>query len=135
MIIQYWFDKVSSVYCFGKYHGKTIKEVWTKDIGYIEWCILNIEGFYISANVLAELKSQYPHIPLSEKALSEHNRKEKKKTLSKEVWIVKHSNRKKSHERTFGQYRGSYAQDIEGFSDEEIDDIFEGNPDNYWNID
>lgn len=37
--------------------------------------------------------------------------------------------------KTFENYRGSYAQDIEGYSDQDIDDIFEGDPDMYWNID
>ena len=37
--------------------------------------------------------------------------------------------------RTFGEYAGSWAQDVEGYSDDEIDDIFDGIPDAYWNID
>lgn len=35
----------------------------------------------------------------------------------------------------FGKYAGSYAQDVMGFSDDVIDDAFEGDPDVYWNID
>ncbi|MBX2965352.1 MAG: hypothetical protein KF845_04340 [Cyclobacteriaceae bacterium] len=37
--------------------------------------------------------------------------------------------------RTFGEYSGSYAQDVMGYSDEDINDIFDGDPDAYWNID
>ena len=36
---------------------------------------------------------------------------------------------------TYDRYNGSYAQDVEGYSDQEIDDIFDGDPDAYWNID
>ena len=36
---------------------------------------------------------------------------------------------------TYGRYNGSYAQDVEGWSDQDIDDVFDGNPDAYWNID
>lgn len=32
-------------------------------------------------------------------------------------------------------YSGTYAHDVAGYSDEEIDDIFDGEPDAYWNID
>lgn len=32
-------------------------------------------------------------------------------------------------------YHGSYAQDEMGYSDEDIDTIFDGDPDAYWNID
>lgn len=38
-------------------------------------------------------------------------------------------------ERHFGRYSGSYAQDDMGYSDEEIDTIFDGDPLAYWNID
>ena len=33
------------------------------------------------------------------------------------------------------RYSGSYAQDEMGYSDEDIDTIFDGDPDAYWNID
>lgn len=39
------------------------------------------------------------------------------------------------YEPHYGKYRGSYAQDVEGWSDEDIDDVFCGDPDAYWNID
>ena len=36
---------------------------------------------------------------------------------------------------TYGRYRGSYAQDEMGYSDDDIDTIFDGDPSAYWNID
>lgn len=42
--------------------------------------------------------------------------------------------RKKS--RTYERpYNGSYAKDVMGYSDDDIDTIFDGDPDAYWNID
>jgi hypothetical protein len=38
-------------------------------------------------------------------------------------------------EPTYERYGGSYAQDEMGFSDDEIDTIFDGDPSAYWNID
>lgn len=35
----------------------------------------------------------------------------------------------------YGEFAGSYAQDVMGYSDEVINDAFEGDPDAYWNID
>lgn len=35
----------------------------------------------------------------------------------------------------YGEYEGSYAQDVMGYSDDVINDVFEGDPDAYWNID
>lgn len=36
---------------------------------------------------------------------------------------------------TYDRYHGSYAQDVEGWSDQEIDEVFDGDPEAYWNID
>ena len=33
------------------------------------------------------------------------------------------------------QYAGTYVHDVVGWSDEMIDDVLEGDPDAYWNID
>ena len=38
-------------------------------------------------------------------------------------------------EPTYEKYNGSYAQDVMGYSDDDIDTIFDGDPDAYWNID
>lgn len=35
----------------------------------------------------------------------------------------------------YGNYEGSWAQEIEGFSDDYINDVLGGEPDAYWNID
>lgn len=40
-----------------------------------------------------------------------------------------------NEEQTYEKYNGSYAQDVEGLSDQTIDAAFEGDPDAYWNID
>ena len=36
---------------------------------------------------------------------------------------------------SYGEYAGTYAQDVEGYSDDVIDDAFDGDPEAYWNID
>lgn len=40
-----------------------------------------------------------------------------------------------SEECSYGRYSGSYAQDEMEYSDDDIDTIFDGDPDAYWNID
>lgn len=35
----------------------------------------------------------------------------------------------------YGEYAGTYAQDVAGYSDDVINDAFDGEPDAYWNID
>lgn len=38
-------------------------------------------------------------------------------------------------QHNYVKYAGSYAQDVMRYSDDTIDDVFEGDPDAYWNID
>lgn len=38
-------------------------------------------------------------------------------------------------EQTYDCYNGSYAQDVVGWSDQAIDEVFDGDPEAYWNID
>lgn len=35
----------------------------------------------------------------------------------------------------YGEYAGTYAQDVMGYDDDTINDAFDGDPDAYWNID
>lgn len=35
----------------------------------------------------------------------------------------------------YSEYAGTYAQDVAGYSDDVINDAFDGDPDAYWNID
>jgi hypothetical protein len=51
------FYDVDSEFTFGKYEGKTLKEVFEKDPKYIDFCFNNIDEFYVSPTVLKELKS------------------------------------------------------------------------------
>ncbi len=37
--------------------------------------------------------------------------------------------------QTYDEYNGTYVQDEMGWSDQAIDDVLEGDPDAYWNID
>lgn len=49
-----------SEFTFGKYEGKTIKEVFEKDPKYIDFCYNNIDEFYVSPEVMKELKQIDP---------------------------------------------------------------------------
>lgn len=43
--------------------------------------------------------------------------------------------REEGYGRHYGEYAGTYAQDVAGYSDDVINDAFDGEPDAYWNID
>lgn len=47
--------------------------------------------------------------------------------------IVKECN--DTYGQNYHEFSGSYAQDVMGYSDDVINEAFEGDPDMYWNID
>ncbi len=59
------FYDIDTEFTFGKYEGKTIKEVFEKDPKYIDFCLNNIDEFYVSPSVLKELKSISNKVNLS----------------------------------------------------------------------
>jgi broad specificity phosphatase PhoE len=62
------FYDVDSEFTFGKYEGKTIREVFEKDPKYIDFCFNNIDEFYVSPAVLRELRDMDPKYALPAQA-------------------------------------------------------------------
>jgi len=54
------FYDVDTEFTFGKYEGKTIREVFERDPKYIDFCFNNIDEFYVSPAVMRELKEMNP---------------------------------------------------------------------------
>lgn len=59
------FYDIDSEFTFGKYEGQTIKEVFEKDPKYIDFCFNNIDEFYVSPDVMKELRSLDPRFTSS----------------------------------------------------------------------
>jgi len=51
------FYDVDDIFTYGKYEGETLAEVFEKDPKYIKYCQENIDEFYVSPNVLNDLKT------------------------------------------------------------------------------
>ncbi|MDR1198651.1 MAG: hypothetical protein LBK94_06520 [Prevotellaceae bacterium] len=69
------FYHIDTKFDFGKYAGKTLQEVLEIRPSYINWCIINLDHFYISEDVIDEIKSIKPEFALSEEELQELNNK------------------------------------------------------------
>ena len=118
-------------FTFGKFEGKTVKLVVDIEPDYIVWCAINLDHFYISDDVLEEIKNVSPSFNFSEEGVKRLNKKyEAWKNKPKRSYTPRNYTRP-----SYGHYAGSYAQDVAGYSDDIIDDVFEGDPEAYWNID
>jgi hypothetical protein len=126
---------LSTVFAFSKYKGKTLKDVLEIDPGYIDYCIINIEDFFIDDITYLRIKFTPPNYKFSKNA---------EEILKKKRNKIKYNNGKinrtyfdedDNYGATKVKYRGTYAQDEAGKSDDFIDDVFDGDPEGIWNID
>lgn len=133
-----YFEHIDDEFDFGKYKGLSLSDVMDLNSDYIVWCMLNIAYnggcmFQISETAMNELSIIYPNF------MAFHQFKE----LNKQQMIfigesydeVDNGYCCEGDTETYERYNGSYAQDVMGYSDDEIDTIFDGDPNAYWNID
>lgn len=120
--------RLSSVLTFGKFTGRTILEVIELDYRYIIWCVDHLDHFYCDCEVISLITEKNPTFVLTEAT--------KECIAKKEVeWDMQNSHDYDAERPSYGKYAGTYAQDNEGLSDDFIDDVLDGCPEAYWNID
>jgi hypothetical protein len=128
------FYTLDTEFTFGKYEGKTVKEIIEIQPTYLDWCAINLDHFYISDEIIEEIKVIKPDFIITE---------EGKQKLAEKYSNWESEKRQDDYDdfddydrrESYGQYAGSYAQDVEGLSDDFINDVLDGDPDAYWNID
>lgn len=134
--------------------GKEKPEITDGNPEYIQWCIETIDDFYIEQDDLNELQlldiHRFKGIEIIHKIDDIYEYKPKyqveKYNFPDDIMEINENKYNASFgydndyddntdEPTYENYNGSYAQDVEGWSDQDIDDALEGDPDAYWNID
>jgi hypothetical protein len=118
-----------SIVLFGRFKGYSIDQIIDIDPTYIVWCINHLDHFYVEESVFDQISENRPTFVLSETTRATLNAKEKH-WESQSYRDIDYNDRP-----SYGQYAGSYAQEYEGLSDDFINDVLDGCPDAYWNID
>jgi len=132
--MRYYFEDIGSEFQFGKYTGLPLCYVIAEDSSYLYWCVNNIHDFAISPVALKQIRELFPMFIITlnfsrcvrtlDEYLEddEYDDEEEKWHPSEEI-------------PTYERYGGSYAQDVMGWSDDDIDTVLDGDPLAYWNID
>lgn len=121
----------NSLLKFGKYNGSILEDIAKTDPNYINWCIINLDHFYLSEEAIEELRANSGLVISEEANLAlEQKRSEISEASDSNDYGFDDYER-----RTYDDYNGSYAQDEMGWSDQDINDVFGGDADAYWNID
>lgn len=134
------FRHIDDEFDFGKFKGLSLSDVMEFSPDYIIWCMFNVTHtpFIISDEAMYELSVLYP------KFTFDYAFEERRFSILQE-WMSKHDNDDYYYdendsydyyeEETYERYCESYAQYVEDWSDQDIDDVLDGDPDAYWNID
>lgn len=130
-------------FTFGKFSGCTIAEVLKYSHSYIEWFLQNTDGTYcaLSPELLPAIRTMFPTVMITKDMEdSMHQMQNRYEDFSiAESYKNKHCGSFETGNLcecgSYERYCGSYAQDEMGYSDDDIDTIFDGDPSAYWNID
>lgn len=134
---MYYFYDICTPFSFGKNKGSTLCDVIIEDASYFYWCINNIPDFIIGKKALEQIRNLFPMFIIPENFRSHVKGSYDFEKVKKEEDLMEYSDNWGLYEGlpTFEKYNGSYAQDVMGYSDDDIDIILDGEPDAYWNID
>lgn len=130
---------LSTEFEFGKYIQKTLEEVLSFDKPYVEWCLINLENFCFDVFLVSDLFSDNVNFFLSQEALTALRKKlvpQNNSTTNvlfedEDDWDLDDFD---NYEEGYGSSGEKYGW-YNGFSDDVIDDAFEGDPSNTWNVD
>lgn len=134
------FDTLENEADFGQYKGKSWGEILMINPSYLTWVVENVRGgfLYITDNALEEIRLMFPKYEMNQRFYQNVNAQRD----AFEEEMAKFDNELEGENdcwynepETYERYGGSYAQEVMGYSDDDIDTIFEGDPDAYWNID
>ena len=135
-----YIEHLDDKFHFGKFTGCTFAEVVEYNPEYISWVLENVSGSMcvFGASVIEELRLIFPHFEISPSFQAMRNQRIAEFENLEDEDYEEFDNRSfydDCESPTYGRYAGSYAQDELGYSDDDIDTIFDGDPDAYWNID
>lgn len=134
------FAHLDDEFFFGRYYGCTLCYVLIYNPEYIHWVVSNVSGEYckIQDTAIEEIKLMFPDFIMSAEFESNRLLQLEYQPVIEDTEEDRYADfdaREYEDIPTYDRYGGSYAQDVEGYSDDEIDTIFDGDPSAYWNID
>ncbi len=63
-------------FSFGKHSGKFLDEIASLDPAYIPWCILNLDHFYITGDMVTTLSANHPKLYFGDEVFKALKKKE-----------------------------------------------------------
>jgi hypothetical protein len=112
---------------FGKHQGQTIAEILDTNPSYLRWCLIHLDHFNVSDEIWKHLTSRYPHLTDAELTSAYEDKNQILEESEDCGDIYEYEDDYGSSGEKYGWYNG--------WSDDVINDAFEGDPMNTWNVD
>lgn len=137
-----YFEALGQMFDFGKFKGCDLGEVLMCSPAYVQWVMENVDGTRcaFSDEVIKQIRTIFPDFIITDELMIKIKERQNEyeemvyfDEWTEEMYESEHGS--DYDEDTFERYNGSYAQDEMGYSDDDIDTIFDGDPSAYWNID
>ena len=134
------FASLEDKFNFGRYQGLSLADVLDINSSYLSWCIKHCTSmiFQLTDSAVEEIRAVYPKFIMDSlfedkriRNLYRHHNEE----LNDNYVADWDDSSDYEEPRTYDRYGGSWAQDVEGYSDDDIDTILDGDPSAFWNID
>ena len=136
------FRSLDDHFNFGRYRGLCMSDVLDINPSYVSWCVKHCTGvvFRLYDEVIRQINSGYPAFKMDalfeSKRIYNLNRSTyDDSNYSSDEYTYSDRENDWRDPPSYDRYSGSWAQDIEGYSDDDIDTIFDGDSSAYWNID
>lgn len=132
-------DSLNDKFTWGKFKGCELGFILLYSPDYFRWVVETVDGSfcYVTDNVLKEMDLVFPNFIIDESFLTsvQFQRDSYQEPEEDDYYDEDYEESSYYERQTYGRYSGSYAQDEMGYSDDDIDTIFDGDPSAYWNID
>ena len=137
------FQSLDDRFNFGRYWGLSLSDVLDINPSYLDWCMKYCTGviFLVCPSAIEEIRQVYPRFRMDNlfeiKRQENFQRQQYEEEYEKEMMedALDADYCYFDEPQTYERFGGTWAQDVAGYSDDEIDTIFDGDPSAYWNID
>lgn len=138
------FHTLDDTFNFGRYVNFSIADVLDINPSYVEWCVKYCTGvrFLLYDSVIEQIVFAYPKFIMDNmfkwyqsRHFVSYNSDLQESDDEYDECCEDNEYNEIDEAPSYDKYSGTWAQDEAGFSDDEIDILFDGDPSAYWNID
>jgi hypothetical protein len=106
--------ELDTEFTFGKYKGKTVRQMLDLQPTYIDWCSINLDHFHIAENIIEEIRNIKPDFLISTEGQKKLKEKSAIEAIRKKYSGNYNDNRSNKDETDWSHYNDNLDMDQQG---------------------